>query len=1382
MVLFAFFIHSTEGQYSTSSKHNFTFTHLSVQQDLADNTVEAALLDRQGYLWFATQNGLSRFNGQHFQNFGSIPTDTTTLAGIAVMDMVEDRAGKIWVAVLGGAGLHRFDSTTETFRRFYLPKEKSYHDQAAKCLLQDEADENLIWIGTYNSGLLRFNKTTETFVRFELEKGLSATNDVFKKNSVNHLLQDRTNENYLWLAANNGIFRLDKTTEQLEHFPFVWKGKKMDSHAALFLLAQGQDEIWVGSWALGLAKFEIENQRWTYFFTNEEARKKGNEFANVINQIEVRSEDELWICSQSEGLSIFNIAEEEFSFVKHNPSISESIFSNKINGMYQDAEGRQWFFNEKKGVSLLDPANQQFEYIALPSEVECKNVESGAITDFAWDEINKKLYVVEASCDNLYVLDQARNYVSHTALTRSSPNAIDYFLLLDSKNQLWIAGEGLWKYDEISKTCKPPFDNSILNNNTFTGIIEGQNGTIWLGTKKQGLLRLTSETGEVKQYLQSEKNPNAPPSHEVLNDLMEDSNGNIWISGQHQGVYKFSPDQETFTIFPKSLNGLPEQHTWTLEEDEDGKIWVGCQSRGIRLIDPAGATDQEMLQHEIGGELKSEQVVRIEKDLEGDLWVSTRNSLNKFDFSKKRFTSFDGSYAMQALFQNPFTSRKGLKVLSDGRLLVGGNHGFYVGRPKNFTKNHTPPKVVLTELKIFDEVQEFEKSLNFLDKIILKHDQNFFSIGFAALNFTHGEQHSISYQLEGFNKDWVKLEDNNIANFTNVGAGTYALRAKALNNDGVWSGVNERVELTIQVLPPWYQTWLAYLAYLLMIGGGIWTYIYFQKKRWQLQAELQLEEAKAKRLQELDEFKTRLNTNITHEFRTPLTVILGITDQLGELKNNSKIPSKEKGQLVKGFDLIERNGNKLLRLINQLLDLSKLDAKNLKPNYEPREVVSLIQYLGESFESLATQKGVRLSVYSEVDELNMLVDEMKLQQIIFNLLSNAIKFTPENGKVILHLAQIENELQLKIKDTGEGIAEATLPHIFDRFYQVDNPMSRKGEGTGIGLALVKELVELMDGTITVKSELGKGTAFKVLLPIQEVGDFIPTLTKLSAVDLSKKRTDKIGLNEAIDLEEAYGSVSKVVEDSQPYLLLVEDNPDVVFYIQSLLEPFYNIIIANDGQAGIDQALEHIPDLIISDVMMPKKDGFELVATLKQDERTSHIPIILLTAKATKQDKLEGLKFGADAYLMKPFDKEELFVRLENLLEVRRGLQVKYSSGANLEIVQPPPLPQSLEDVFLGKVNSILEKNYTDSSFKIQDLAQALDLNYHQFNRKLKALTNQTPTHFIRSFRLQKGKILLQAENDLNVSEVAYGVGFESANYFSRAFSEEFGKSPNEVKK
>ncbi len=525
-----------------------------------------------------------------------------------------------------------------------------------------------------------------------------------------------------------------------------------------------------------------------------------------------------------------------------------------------------------------------------------------------------------------------------------------------------------------------------------------------------------------------------------------------------------------------------------------------------------------------------------------------------------------------------------------------------------------------------------------------------------------------------------------------------------------------------------------------------------------------LEEAAYQRTRELEELKSRLYTNITHEFRTPLSVILGLNEQIEGFE-------QERG-------LIRRNGDHLLRLINQFLDLSKLESGNLRVNAIQGNIVAYMEYLTESFHSMATDKGIRLVFYPEEREVLMDYDEAKIQHIIYNLLSNALKFTESGGKVVLHLKQVNENgkecLQLKVQDTGVGIPDQQLPFVFDRFYQVDNSATRAAEGTGVGLALTRELVELLEGNISVDSQVEVGTTFLVHLPIRRTADLITSNAPASpAFPAVAGGAVTYAYNEEAGTEG---------EDQQPVLLLVEDNQDVVIYIRKLLNDQYRVHEAANGRDGIKRAQELIPDVIISDVMMPFVDGYALCDTLKKDERTSHVPIILLTAKATDEERIRGLKAGADAFLVKPFNQQELFVRLASLVSLREELRKRYATGtfAPAEEENQPEAKPAVKDELLLKLEAAVKERLGDNTFGVPDLAKAVGHSQMQVYRKLKGVVDKTPSQFIRAIRLKKGRELL-VNSSLNVSEIAYDIGFSDPNYFSRMFSEAYGVSPSEFR-
>ncbi len=645
------------------------------------------------------------------------------------------------------------------------------------------------------------------------------------------------------------------------------------------------------------------------------------------------------------------------------------------------------------------------------------------------------------------------------------------------------------------------------------------------------------------------------------------------------------------------------------------------------------------------------------------------------------------------------------------------------------------------------------------ETIILAHDQNDLTLEYVGIHFDNPEKIQYQYKMDGVHEDWVERR----ARFNNLKPGDYTFWVKAANADGVWN--EQPTSLKIKILAPWWWDWWSQILYIVAAIIGGYALYKFQLKR-------KLETAETKRLQELDTIKTKMYTNITHEFRTPLSIIQGMTEQL---EGNEKAKNT-----------IQRNSFNLLNLVNQMLDLSKLEAGNMPIKLVQSDVINYLSYLTESFHSLAATKQIKLHFLPKESVIYMDYDPDKLMKIMINLLSNAIKFTNIGGDVYVQVEQIPNtawkqhnitksNLAIQVRDTGVGIAATEIPHIFDRFYQVDDSTTRKGEGTGIGLAYTRELVKILKGKIEVSSELDKGAVFTVYLPMHRVAPMIfPDATKalIQKVNLQQDSTEK--------LEDAFSRDSNL-----PLALIVEDNRDVKEYLVTCLGKKYQLAFAENGTEGIEKAIQLIPDLIISDVMMPEKDGFELCETFKNDRHTSHVPIILLTAKADVDSKVLGLQKGADAYLAKPFNQEELLVRMKQLILLRKHLQVRFGGEKGKKTVIDKERIIStkfaLEEQFIEQVNQIISDNLEKEAFDSTQLAKTVGMSASQLFRKLKAITGKSTAIYIRFIRLEKAKDLLHT-TDKNVSEIAYQVGFKELAYFSRCFSEEYGISPSQIRK
>ncbi|MCB0620678.1 MAG: response regulator [Saprospiraceae bacterium] len=610
---------------------------------------------------------------------------------------------------------------------------------------------------------------------------------------------------------------------------------------------------------------------------------------------------------------------------------------------------------------------------------------------------------------------------------------------------------------------------------------------------------------------------------------------------------------------------------------------------------------------------------------------------------------------------------------------------------------------------------------------------------YAAPSYDDESANEYQYWLEGYDQGWSDWTQETYKDYTGLPPGNYRFRVRARN---IYGMIGEEAVGEIAILPPFYRTWAAYFVYALLLAGGIYLLWKAELRRIRKKHLREMKQLEYEKLKELDEMKSRFFANISHEFRTPLTLILGPVENL--------LSTQPEAAKAKEYQLIQRNAQRLLRLINQLLDLSKLDAGKMRLDLRFEDLLPIARGITYSFESLTDSKNVGLTFESSLENAFLYFDRDKLEQALTNLVSNAVKFTPEGGRIAVgvSLAETGDWLQIDVTDTGPGIPEGQLEHIFDRFFQGAEATRTEAPGTGIGLALVKELVELHQGTISVVSRVGQGTRFTIRLPFGKE-QVLPQHAEAEALDRDNT------------------------------LLLVEDNPDMRAFIREILEPEYRIVEAADGQEGMEKALELIPDLIVSDVMMPEKDGLELCDTLKHDERTSHIPIILLTAKASIESRLAGLERGADDYLSKPFNREELLVRTRNLLELRQRLRARYAGARPLEPAEDKSL--QIEDAFLQKIRAIVMERLSEPDFEIDRLAQIVGMSRSQLFRKVKALTGQSPSLFIRAIRLQYGKELLET-TEMNVSEVAYEVGFSTPAYFSDAFTEAFGMRPSQLKK
>ncbi len=880
----------------------------------------------------------------------------------------------------------------------------------------------------------------------------------------------------------------------------------------------------------------------------------------------------------------------------------------------------------------------------------------------------------------------------------------------------------------------------------------------------------------------------------VANEIYCDQSGIIWIAAQ-SGLWRVDPQSGNATRLGKA-DGFGDDQFMCIHETEDGHLWLGTFFGGLQYYHPQSGRIKIINEND---GLSNNTVVGILADQEGDIWVSTFDGITVLSKDGKVLFELQEK---DGLSHREFNRYSYLKTW-DGQLIFGAIYGINIIDPVKVKQVYGQPEdlqIYLTKISFFNKkakkvvVQRsnFEK----ITPIRLPPTHRYINLDFALSDYMNPEKMNFSYRIEkpgGLSKQtfdeesfWINIGPNTELTLTDLPVGEFTIFIKGSDYKGYWT--EQPLAIPIKVYPFFYQTWWFYLLCSLpfIIGAYFWySRLTTEKKR--LEAEVnkrtlqivkdkELIEEQAAKLLELDEMKSRFFTNISHEFRTPLTIISGMIPQI------TKQPDK---WMTKGMELIQRNSNHLLSLINQILDLRKLESGALQANFIQADIIPYLNYIADSFRTVALAKGIKLHILSQKKELIMDYDPDKMMHILSNLLSNALKYTSTEEDIYFQINQTQDDqLQLIVKDTGQGIQKEHLPYIFDRFYQVEDLANQKPQGSGVGLALTKELVHLLNGVIEVDSEWGVGTTFSLFFPITRKARFQEQQSKLGPMSNEEMAGEESGTT--VSSIEKTSTTLPIINnhpsklESLPSLLIVEDNPEVRLYLTACLAENYDLLMAENGQEGIDAAIEKVPDLIVSDVMMPIKDGFELCDTLKNDERTSHIPIILLTAKADFDSKLSGLRKGADAYLTKPFQEEELLVRLEQLLILRNRLHERYKNQLGSASISPSA-EHAMEDAFIGKFRQLVMDNITEEHFGVVQLCRSLGISRSQLHKKVKALTGLSTTSLVRSIRLHKAKQLLQT-TDLNVSEVGYEVGINNPAYFSRIYSEEFGKAPRETRK
>ena len=1392
VLVYSFFFSVKPQQKNSASIH---FNRLNTADGLSNSTVYDLIQDHLGFLWFATDDGLNRFNGYNFEIFRHNPENKNSITDNSVWAILEDSDYKIWAGTKRGK-LNRYDPVTGKFTSWKI---KSDHTEENSITIIYEDKNNFIWVGTYKSGLYKLDQSTGKIENWQY---IPANYKSLSSNYVTSIAED--NKGNIWAGTYHGLNRYNPHSNEFIRYYSDQNDFSTISNNLVWNLSKSKIDsslIWIGT-ANGLTRMEIKKgtaaEEKVIFsrvkIPNPDNLQFGNTAGSVLEEV-IQNKTILWIDSFA-GLVRLNINSgsiDRFILDKYDPN---SLSNNHICGMIKDKSGVLWLATEN-GISFYSSKGMKFNNILSgrnritnQKELYKKDVTAMIQTsgDIIWIGTENGLYNISKTQSNSNTDDN----IFEIKKIPSSENLNIWSLAKGNANDLWIGtyGSGLFRLDIAANRLESvQFYNkkNKLPSINYNKAIYCDNNNIWIGLWGPGLACLNSITGEFKIWYNDANDPYSL-SHNDVWAIHKDRKGRIWIGTNGGGLNLFkninggkfirwiAEENKTGCLSSNSIYTICESRN---EKDTPGidqtLLWIGTNN-GLNKFIINNSNDKNESSVDISyyttkNGLADNSVKSIVEDYEGNLWLGTSSGISFFNAEKNTFINFD---ADNGIIGSDFNFSSVLKY-DDGTIFMGSTEGLNYFNPKDIVQSKYVPPVVITDFQIYNksvsisENSPLKKGILYTKEITIPYSQNVFSFQIAALDYNSPQSIQYKYIMEGFDNNWVDSRSRRFITYTNLNPGTYFFKVKSTNGDGIW---NENIKtVKIIITPPWWQTERAIILYVVIFILGIWGIIKFHANRTKLQAELKMREFESNQLREIESMKSRFFANLSHEFRTPLMLIKGPVEQLlhGRIKEN----------ITEYYKMLFRNTEKLQHLIDQLLELSQLEAASVPLNLNKHDLVSLLQGFTNSFIQLAVQKNIRLTFQSEEEAIITTFDKDKFEKIINNLLSNAFKFTGNGGNISVRLSvETEKDLStavISICDTGIGIPKEYQPKIFNRFYQVDDSSKRKHSGSGIGLALVKELVNLQKWDISLRSKEGEGTIFYIKIPLDKnYAENTKNLLDKTESEEFREKVMKISNDiQSIDYNKIVDSDRQV---NKSKILIVEDSEDVRRFISDLLKNDYEIFEAEKAEEGIKLTLDNMPELIISDIMMPGMDGIEFCRQIKSNWETSHIPVILLTAKISQDSRIEGLETGADDYITKPFNYEELFVRIKNLIEQRKVLREKFSKEINVE----PGLisGNSLDKEFMKNILNTIEENLHNENFDSDLLANKMYISRSQLHRKLHAITGQGPGEFIRIYKLKRAaqKIL---EKKLSITQIAYEVGFNSPAQFTRAFQKYFNCLPSE---
>jgi ligand-binding sensor domain-containing protein/signal transduction histidine kinase/AraC-like DNA-binding protein len=1314
------------------------FDHLGIEKGLSQTSVLAICQDKKGFMWFGTRNGLNRYDGYNIKVYQYSNTDSLSILNNYVVSLLSDSHQNLWVGT--NTGLNRYNEATDNFERI-TARPKGISNNMINCITEDKKGN--VWLGTLN-GL-------NLLVNGDLQK--------------------------IKVFFKDEIYRNIRTIKQ-DH----------------------EGNIWVGT-SNGLLKMTLKNGSYqTIVFKNQ--GKPGDISENYVTGIIEDKQHKLWISTQDNGLNLFSPATKTFKNFRHSDNQKNSLVNNTIRTMVLDDAGKLWI-GTLDGISVMD--TQNFSYINLQYDPENKKSLSQNSVHRLYKDQNGSIWVGTyfGGVNINYPYTTAFNIYSTNKNTSSINNNVVSTFAEDENKNLWIGteGGGLNFFNRLTKTFtafKNDGQSNSIKSNLIKKVILDQTGKLWIGTHSGGLNVYNSKNHTFNSFNFSAQPEDVP---DEITAVAEDRYATLYVATQRNGIKVSNPEKTSFynfnlpQIFTKSAivkalmvtdrvyfgttNGfciydINKKEFYTLcdaqtkkpldyyvngiTETKNKEIYICTNNKGLIRYDQK---TNKVIYYTVKNGLPNDNVLGVLEDDNGNLWVSTANGLSMFNQKNKTFKNYT---VADGLPGNEFNANAFFKS-TNGEMFFGGYNGFISFYPNRIQTNSKAASLIITDLKVDNKPVKInaedgllDENIGLKDKLVFASDENTFSLSFALLNFIKPEKNRYAYKLAGFEKNWNEVTIPTAA-YTNLPPGNYTFMVKGVNNDGVLSANIRKISITVN--PPFYRTWWAYLFYFCSFAAISFVFVRYL-----------LIKAVLKKEKEINEHKLEFFTNISHEIRTPLTLIVGPLDKLIE-------NAKDNPALNRDLQPIKNNADRLMNLVTELLDFRKAESGKMALHVSPGDVVKFCREIFLAFQNMAISKNIDYGFETEQTTIELYFDKVQMEKVLFNLLSNAFKFTSANGKITLKIQQENQLLNIQICDNGKGIPLENQTNLFTNFYQANTATTI---GTGLGLSFSKSIVELHHGEITFestpKNDKAFGyTCFTVSLktgkahfnPSEFIADYVyyddALNYNLSAAPVTPEQATEVTI--ATDTSET---------KKKHTILLVEDNEDVRTFIKQSLNQTYTIFEQENGATGLECALDLIPDLIISDVMMPVMDGLELCRKLKTDERTSHIPIVLLTARSAYVHQINGFENGADAYIMKPFNLKILELNIQNLLNARETIKQKFAQVITLE--PKNMVINTTEQNFLNKIIQVIEDRIADPDFDVPTLASEIGMSQPVLYKKIRALTDLSVNDFIKSLRIKRAAQLLK-QGSGNIAEIAYSVGFSDRKYFSSEFKKHFGKTPSE---